>query len=175
MAAIISTDLLHYISPVLIFIAISTIIYAVLQRFSLFGKNQPINAAISVMVGLLFIFTPMANSLIKEVVPWLVVLILIFVVVLLLLMFVGYKEESIVKYLAENSFGYIVITVVIIIFIIALAKVFGPSFYQYPAGGETGILSDIKRVILNPKVLAVFLILIIAAKFIQAIAMPTKK
>ncbi len=175
MAAIISTELLNYVSPVLIFIFVWSILYVVLQKFEIFGKNQPINAAISFAASILFIITPVARALISEVVPWFIIMVLIIVVILVILMFMGYKEVDIVSYMKKERFGITVVTIVIALFLIALAKVLGPSAYQYPAAAEIGILADVRRILLNPKVLGIVFILVVVAKFIHSITYPTEK
>ena len=175
MAAIISTELIHYISPVLIFIFIWAILYAILQKFEGFGKNQSVNAAIAFVASLLFVIMPVTRDLIKEVIPWLIVLVVVIMVILLILMFMGYKEVDIVTYMKENSFGVVIVSIVIIVFLVALGKVVGPALFQYPSPTELGIISDLKRVILNPKTLGVVLILLIASYLIRAIAAPYKK
>lgn len=175
MAAIISTELLHYISPALVFIFIWSILYVVMQKFEAFGKNQPINAAISFAASLLFLLTPIAQSLILEVVPWFVTMVLILVIILLVLMFMGYKEVDIVSYMKKERFGVTVATIVILLFLVALAKVVGPSLYQYPASTDLGIFADMRRIIFNPKVLGAVFILVVIAKFIHSITYPVEK
>ncbi len=175
MATILSAELLSYISPVLMFIFIFAILYSVLQKFESFGKNQPINAAISFAGALLFLIVPLMRDFVTGVIPWLVIMILVIVVILMILMFMGYKETDIVSYMKENSFGAVITTIVVLIFLIVLAKVVGPSFLQYPTPAEAGITSNIKRVLFNPKVLGVIFVLVVAAYFMKAIAIPIRE
>ena len=175
MAAIISTELLSYKSPVLIFIFIWAVFYIVLQKVEFFKGNQPISAAIAFAASILFVVVPVARDLIQEVIPWLLVMILVIVVILTILMFMGYAQKDIVKYMQENTFGAIITIVVVIIFLIALAKVVGPSFYQFPSPAEIGIMADARRVFFNPKVLGTLFILVVAFYLIKAIAIPIKE
>ena len=175
MATIVSAELISYITPVLAFVFVAAIMYAVLQKFESFGKNQSVNIAIAFVTGLLFIMVPVMRDLVREVVPWLVVMIIIIAVILMILMFMGYKETDIVSYMKENSFGAVITTIVILIFLIVLAKVVGPSFLQYPSPAEAGITSNIKRVLFSPKVLGVVFVLVVAAYFMKAISIPIRE
>lgn len=175
MATILSTELMSYFVPVLGFIFIAAIMYAVLERFAYFGKNKAVNIAISFSTGLLFILVPVARDLIREVIPWLIIMVVIIVVILMILMFMGYKETDIVGYMKENSFGAVIVTIVLLLFLISLGKVVGPALTQYPGPGEVGLASDLKRVLFNPKVLGVLFMLIVASYFMKVLAIPPKK
>jgi hypothetical protein len=172
MAAIVSTELIAYISPVLIFIFVWAVLYGVLQKFEAFGKNQPINAAIAFSVSLLFVMIPFFGEIVKNFVPLIVIMILIIVVILIMLMFLGYKETDIVSYMKINSLGTVIVIIVLFLFIFVLGNVLGPAFTQYPSSIETSVGSNLRRVFLNPKVLGMILMFSIAFYLIKAIAAP---
>lgn len=174
MATILSTELLHYISPVLIFIFIFAILYAILQKVEAFGKNQPINSAISFVGALLFVMVPLMRDFVSELIPSLMILLLAIFVILMILMFLGYKEKDMVSYMQENSFGAVIVTLVVLVFLLALGKAVGPVFSQYPGPAEVGAAADLKRVLLNPKFLGAAFILIVASYLMKAIAHPIK-
>ena len=174
MAAIISTELFSYLTPVLIWIFIYAIVYMVLQKAEVF-KSQPINAAIAFAASLLFVIVPVMRDLVREVVPWLLVMVLIVVVIFTLLMFMGYADKDIVTWMKENSFGATITVIVLVIFLIALSKVVGPAFLQYPSAAQVGLAADFKRVIFNPKTLGVVFLLAVAFYFMKSIAIPPKK
>lgn len=173
MAAIISTELLSYLSPVLIWIFVYALIYIVLHKVEIF-KSQPVNAAIAFAASMLFVVVPFMRELVSEVIPWLVVMVLVIVVILTILMFMGYAEKDIVTWMKENTFGATISIIVFVIFLVTLAKILGPSFYQFPSPAEAGIGADFKRVLLNPKTLGTILILAIAFYFIRAIGIPMR-
>lgn len=174
MAAIISTELLAYLSPVLVWVFIFAIVYMILQKVEIF-KSQPINAAIAFAASIMFVVVPIMRDLVREVVPWLIVMALIIVVIFTLLMFMGYKDTDLSTWMKENTFGTTITIIVLVIFLIALSKIVGPAFLHYPALAEVGLAADFKRIIFNPKVLGMILMLAIAFYFIRAIAIPQKK
>lgn len=174
MAAIVSSELLQYISPVLVWIFVFAILYVLLQKIDLFKGNQPMSAAIAFAASILFVVVPVMRELVQEVVPWLLVMILVIVVILIILMFMGYKEVDIVKYMQENSFGATISIIVVILFLVILGKVIGPGFYQHPGPAEVGLAANFRRVLFNPKTLGMIFILVVAFYFIKVISIPIK-
>ena len=160
-----NTEVLEMFSPVIVFILVFVFLYAVLVKLEFLSKNKGVNGLIAFSMAFLFIIFPLMKEVLMEAMPWIVVAFLCIVVIMVILMFMGYKQESIVEWMKDNSFGTVVTIIVSIIFIGALTKVFSAPGAQEAMGG----LDQIRTTLLNPKVLGAVIILIIAAKVMHAV------
>ena len=73
MATILSSNLLEFFMPIVVFIFIFTIFFALLSKIKLFSDNKPLNSLIAFAVSLLFIVVPEARQIIELATPWFVV------------------------------------------------------------------------------------------------------
>ncbi len=169
-----NTELLGFILPVLSFILIYAMIFAILQKTKIFGETTGVNNWVAVALAVLFALMPGAMEFVAIIAPWFVVMVFVAFSFLLVFMFFGTKEERIAD-LSENVvIQWTVIILGIIIVIAALTKIFGPIFGQ-PAAGVAGAGTgwEIQRSLFNPKVLSAVFILMVASqavKFISASA-----
>lgn len=169
MATIFDLGLLEGLTPIFVGIFVFLILYGVFQKLKIFGESAPVSALIAVFIALLFIVSGNLRQLITFFVPWVVVFFVLLIILLLTVMLLGFDQKAIVGYLTDNpGVTTAVVVIVVVIFLIALNQIF-PGFLSYPAAGENGVSSVLRKVIFHPKVLGAVLILVIAAFLVRYI------
>lgn len=166
---------MEFVITTLIFIFLFAILYALITKVELFGENKAVHILIAFSSSLLVLFIPEAKELINYMTPWFIVFLILIIFIMLAVMTLGIKHTEITDWLKNASPGttYIVIVFVIIIFLFACYKVFGNVLT--PAGpGETGLWAAISRAIIQPKVLGVLFLLLIASAIIKAVGFKEK-
>lgn len=162
--------ILGYFTPVIVFLAVWVIFYGVLQKTELLGKNQGLNTLIAFCIAFLFIITATASKLITILLPWLAILIVIAMAAILLFMFMGISGEKVAGAVSDQTWTIVIILIVLLV--IALTQVFGPSvreLTQENAEEGDSFMKTVGEILFHPSVLGMFLILVIAsiaAKFI---------
>ncbi len=156
--------------PIFSFLFIFVLTYAILTRINIF-KGKWINLAISFTISVLFLFTPDAMKVIEVATPSFVLFLFFIFLILMTFLFIGIKETHIVDFFKGNStMAWIVGIIVFLIFAGALTNVYGGVIQAISGGSsESGVLSDIGAVLFNPKVLGVFLLLLIASQAVRLI------
>ncbi len=165
----------EFLITTFIFIFIFAILYALISKIELFGENKAVHVLIAFSTSLLVIFIPETKALINFMTPWFVILIILIVFMLLAVMALGIKHTEITDWLKNVSPGTTsaVVIIVLILFLFAVYKVFGPVFTM--AGPEeTGLWASITRVVLQPKVLGVIFLLLIASAVVRYIGFKEK-
>ncbi len=191
MATILDIGILNYFIPVFIFLFVFTVFFAILQKTKIFGANAGIDALIAFSVAMLFMFVSDARQLITIITPWLVILLVIIMSLLLVFMFLGVKAETISDAMSESGTVWTILIILIIGLIIAFTQVFGSKIasitqgpYPYTtgteqtiatgttttqAGGQQHFLVTVGNIVFSPKILGMFLLLIIASQAIRLI------
>src|SRR3989344_3120944 len=170
MASILSTNLIQFILPVFIFIFIFTIFFALLNKIKMFGDNKPLNSLIAFVISILFVLIPEARQIIEIATPWFVIFVVMGLLLIMCFMILGIKPEFIEEVAKENSVVLsVVVAAVVIIFLFSFTKIFGPGIIQYPDQQATGLISIIKRTILNPKIFGLVIVLIIAGEVVRRV------
>jgi hypothetical protein len=174
MASFLDLSLLNYFSNIFVILFIFAASYAILTFRGPFGENKGVNALISATLALIFIFSQDAIEVIKETVPWFIVMLVILMLVLLVTSSIGATmDPSIMK----NMSVYILI-IGIIILVINLSHRVGQNVGPYlsnettntnvfPATGTGDVGSEsyaqnFGATLFHPKVLALMLIIVIA-------------
>jgi len=188
MATILDINLLQYFIPVFIFLFVFILFFAVLQKTKVLGGNSGMDALVSFSVAMLFMFVSEARQLITVITPWLVILLVIFMSFMLIFMFMGVKAETIADTFSESGNVWTIVIILIIGLIIAFTQVFGSkiaSITQGPYPVETGaeqtttqptqqgsqhFLVTVGSIVFSPKILGMFLLLIIASQAIRLIS-----
>lgn len=192
MATILDLNLLSYFIPVFIFIFVFVLFYAILQKTKILGGNAGMDALVAFSVAMLFIFVSDARQLLTVITPWLVILLVILMSFLLVFMFMGVKAETIADAMGESGTVWTIVIILVIGLIIAFTQVFGSKIasitqgnYPYETGptetttGETTtttasgggqhFLVTVGNIVFSPKILGMFLLLIIASQAIRLI------
>lgn len=115
-----------YFSPVLVFLAVFGIMFALLRKTELLGKSLPVDIFISFVIATIFITASSAAKFLLTVVPWFAVLLISVFLIMLLVSNVKDGKDMIGK-----GFGWIFVVLLIIVFLVAGIKVFSNSLAPY--------------------------------------------
>ena len=191
MATVLDINILSYFIPVFIFLFVFTIFFAILQKTKLLGSNAGVDALIAFSVAMLFMFVSDARQLITVITPWLVIMLVIIMSLMMIFMFLGVKAETISDAMSESGTVWTVLIILIIGLIIAFTQVFGSKIASitqgsFPAtsseevtgttgttttaGGSQHFLVTVGSIVFSPKILGMFLLLIIASQSVRLIA-----
>jgi hypothetical protein len=190
-ATVLDINILSYFIPVFIFLFVFTIFFAILQKTKLLGSNAGIDALIAFSVAMLFMFVSDARQLVTVITPWLVIMLVIIMSLMMIFMFLGVKAETISDAMSESGTVWTVLIILIIGLIIAFTQVFGEKIASitqgsFPAtspdeatgttgtttttGGGQHFLVTVGSIVFSPKILGMFLLLIIASQSVRLIA-----
>jgi len=169
--AVLDISLLKFLSPLITFLLIWGITYAVLEKSNILKGTKQFHAFLGFIVALLFSFTPKAVTLIETVTPWIVVLFVVVILILVLFLATGWTEHSFQEAMGEPVMRWTLIIIILIILVASLTKVFAPI--SPVAGGETSIENgedgsgavgeEKRRAVFSPKILGAVFLLIVAA------------
>lgn len=153
-----------------IFIFVFAVLYALLSKMDWFGENKHVHVFIAFAAALLVIFIPETKELINFMTPWFVIFLILLIFIMLAIMTLGIKGTEISDYLKNASPGTttFVVVIIIIIFLAAIYHVFGPVLTP-AAPGEAGLWAVLTRGVLQPKILGVIFLLIIASVIVKTI------
>lgn len=158
-----AVDILRYFLPVFTFIFVFVILYAILDKTGILGKNKALNTIISLIIALTVLFSGSAVDLINFVAPWFAVIIVISLLAILLLSFYLKQGDNLklgpVPVLAM-VFGAIVI-------MLGITQVFGPVFTPYAEGADPDWTT--LRTLFHPRIIGAFFILLVATFAIKHI------
>lgn len=146
---------LAYFTPILAFLLVFTLVYAVLARTKVLGENSSMNAFLSFLIAMVFIIAPTARGYTLEVTPWIAVFLVSLFFFVLIISFVS-GPEGILK---SRWIGVCVILLLLAIFLVSGIHVFGSLLSNYLNIN----LSEIRELILNPGVLGALLLFAVAA------------
>ena len=181
MASLLDTSLIGFISPVITFLFIWAILYAILNKSKIFGEaSSSISAFIAFVVALMFLFTPSATNLVNIFTPWLVVLFIVVILIVTIFLSIGYTEESFRNFMGEGVIRWTILIIVIIILVISMTQVFpsvstiaggeGTSIDVGEGAGSASVGEEVRRAIFSPKMLGALFLLFIAAFAVRAIS-----
>jgi len=170
MATILSSNIIQFITPVILFIFIFIIFFSLLTRIKLFGDNKPINSIAAFCMAILFLVIPEARQIIEIATPWFVVFVVAGLMLIMAFMILG-VEPNFIKGMAEDNAVVIgvVIGVTVFIFVFALTQVFGQGVLLQPAAGDLSMFAVLKRTALNPKILGFLILFIIAGEVVRRV------
>lgn len=155
---------LSYFMPLLSFLLVFIVTYAILAKTKILGGNSFIHLFLSFVVSIIFIISPSAQKFAMVSTPWIAVFIVILFFILLMLVFVHGNLDDVVK---NPIVPVAIVGVMLVIFIIASVNVFGPLISSYlPGGSEAGMTEQqayAKHFFTNPAVIGAVILLILAA------------
>mgnify|MGYP001561050460 CR=1 FL=1 len=176
MATILSANLLSFFMPIVIFIFIFTIFFALLNKVKIFSDNKPVNSLIAFAVTILFIVIPEARQIVEVATPWFIVFVVFGLLLVLSFMILGVESDFIKEVAKENAIVLgVVIGGVVLVFLVSFTQVFGPGVAQYPASGDASVFAMLKRTLLHPKILGILILLIIAGEVVRRVGYPSQK
>ena len=167
MATVLDLGILNYFTPILIFIFIFVVIYALFEKSKIFGENKELHALIGFVLAIIFVLVKPLREFVTTITPWMVVLFLLIVFILLGVMMLGLKEKDVSEYISANTGVTVTVIVIIaIIFLSGLSSVF-PDAIGVSDGD--GFFSQFRNVVFNAKILGVLLVLIISYFVVRAV------
>ena len=160
MATILDAALLGLITPILIFLFLFAVMYGLLQKIKFFGDNKNFNAIIAFSVALLTMIIPETRVVVSNFTGWFALLAMLVLFIFIFFLFLGVKHETLADVAKEGTFVTFVVIFIIILFLVALTKAFGPFLI---VNQELGFWNSVKRVLFSARFLGVLLILMIAS------------
>jgi len=148
---------LNFFMPVFSFLFVFIVIYALLFKTKVLGESEFILALVSFIISIIFMSFSSLDLYVQTIIPWFVVLTVVVVFVLMLGMFTS--EDWIPK----SWFGWVVVGVLILIFLISAIRVFNPVFHPdlgLASGEGTSILEQFRGYIGGGIVGSILLIII---------------
>lgn len=143
--------------PIFAFILVFVLIYALLGKTKILGESKMIHSLLSLVIAIIFVFTPKARQYTLTATPWFIVFLVSLFFIILVISFVRGNIDDIVKNPAV-SIGLIVILV--IIFLISGMQVFGLTISSMLSLSTT---SELRSVLLQPSVLGIIILFVVAA------------
>jgi len=185
MASVLNLELLEYFLPAFTFLFVLVLSYAILDKFKLLGDNKGVKLVAAFSLSMLLFFSSGVVELINTITPWFIVMIIVAMFLIALFMFMGVKEDSIIKTVGSSQVVWVIIIIAIILLIVALIQVFGSVMSPY-GNSDTGEIdnsvsldgsSQVKsrqsesiKTLVNPKVLGILFLLIISALAVSTIS-----
>jgi len=169
----IDISLLTHIRSVFVFLFIFGIVYAFLEKSKIFGANKGLNSLVAFSIAILFILTEAARTVVNFVTPWFVVFFVMLLFFAMIFMFMGVKEESFATAFKDPAVYYTVLIIFLIIFGIAMSKVFGEQLASTQDDvdiGDEGLGKTVAKILFDPKILGMFLLIIIASFAVRFIS-----
>ncbi len=138
---------LYFFMPVFSFLFVFVVVYAVLAKTKILG-DEKVNLLVSFVMAIIFMNFSSMQLYVETVLPWFVVLL---VCVFLILLIAGFSTK--LENITKPGFGWFIVGVLVIIFLIAAIRVFNPVFhpdYVVTSGDRPMILSQIRDIFGSP-------------------------
>ncbi len=174
MASFLDLSLVNYFSNIFVILFVFAASYAILTFKAPFGDNKGVNALLAATIALIFIFSQDAIQVVKDSVPW-------FIVMMIALMFITLVSSSIGAPMSPSimsNMSTYVLVIGIIIIVVNLGQRVGQNVGPYlsnettntdliPATGTGDVGSgsyaqNFGATLFHPKVLALMLIIVIS-------------
>lgn len=148
---------LAYFMPILAFLLVITLVYALLAKTKVLGENTSINFLVSFAIAMIFLVAPMARAYTLKITPWLAVLIVILFFFVLIISFTG--NAGILK---SKWIGIAVVIILLALLVVSGINIFGSLVNHYLSfiGLSFG---SIKDTILQPSIMGIIVLIIISA------------
>ena len=114
---------LSFFMPVVSFLFVFVVIYALLVKTKIIGDSNFVHLLISFIVAIVFISFSSMELFVRTVIPWFAVLIIVLFLVLLLGLF------SSKDWVPQSWLGWVFVGLLGLVFLISAIKVFNPVFH----------------------------------------------
>jgi len=132
---------ISYFLPIISFLFVFVIMYAILSRFKILGDSTGINTAVSLIIATIFVTVASTQEYIETVTPWFVVLV---VALFFIMILVGFSQLKFEKILTPG-FMWVFVVILIVIFLVAGIKVF-PALFGDVWDEVTGFVTNEARI-----------------------------
>lgn len=138
--ATIDTSGIQYFAPLIGFILVFIVVYAVLNKTKVF-ENLWLELFISFLVSALFISAVGPLEYLQAIVPWFAILLVSLFFILVLTGFIGEKDDALKKWT-----GRAFVFVLLLVFLVSAFFVFSSLLSPYlPGGNQAGANADVLR------------------------------
>jgi hypothetical protein len=178
MATLLDTSLLSLFMPVFIFLLVFVIIYALLSKTQIFGKEKvaALNFMAAVCIAAVSVFAGSLTKVITTITPWIVFIIIILFIIFGLYTWLGVKNEEIWTTIGGNITIFIIILIVVLIGLVtAFEKEISPFLGQSSssstvvADGANSVQKEAIATLIHPRVIGALIILVVAAISVKLI------
>ena len=178
MASFLDISLIGHFSDIFVLLFIFTITYAILLIKGPFGTNKGLNALIALSVSMMFIFSNDLIDIVKNTVPWFILMFIVLIMVLFVTQSIGSTLAPFFK-----NISTIILIIGILILFVQIGLKFGQDAGPFLgnangttttidpdnviAGGDGDVASDsfsqnFGATIFHPKVLALILVMLVS-------------
>ena len=129
--------------PVISFLFVFLIVWAVLTKTKLLGDTGFINLFVSFIMAIIFMSFSSLDLYVQTIIPWFIVL---FIMVFLVLLIAGLSTKDLSK-IMSTKFAWAVIAILLVIFLVAAIKVFNPVLHPdliVTSGEGTSLVEQIR-------------------------------
>jgi len=134
--------------PILSFLLVFTIVFAVLAKYKLLGESKFVNLFVSFLVSTIFVSLTSAREYVISITPWFVVFIVVSLFILALVGFTGKIPEGFTK-----GLGIILVIALLVVFLVSAYFTFSSS----PA------MIDLGEWISKPRIYGALVLLVVSA------------
>ena len=177
---------LQYFSPIFVFVLVFVLVYAMLQFTKILGENKVLHSIIAVMIAVVFLFSTGATTVVMFIAPWFTIFFIFIMFMIMAYKLFGATDDQVRTVIAKaHSLQYFVLAIGIVIILLGLGSGFGQQLLEFGATTETATAAtgteagtatsatasyqeNLIATLFNPKILGMFLILMIAALSIRA-------
>lgn len=132
--AVIDVSFVTYFGPLLAFLIVFVIVFAVLNKTKIIGENAWVQSILSFIVAGVFVSVAGASDFVLTATPWIAVLIVSLAFIILMLAFVNVKIEGGVS----KGIGGVAVLLALVIFVVSAFFLFSHTITQYLPGSTTG-------------------------------------
>lgn len=134
--------------PVFGFLLVFTVVYALLSKTELLGKNRFVHILVSFGIAIIFLVSANAIEYVKVVTPWFAA----FIISLLFIgLVVGLMGKDSMEKIFKPGFAWFIVIVLILIFLVSAAYVFADVINKY--------MGEPKAFLLQPQILGVVVLI----------------
>ena len=198
----ISLELVEHFSPLILFILVFAIIYALFQSAKILGDNKILHSIIAIMTSLMItVFSPGAREVVKYIIPWFTVLAIIMVFAIMLWKMFGITDSDVkATIMKRTDIQWTLFIVVVILVLGALSQAYGQGQLELSdpsSNGSSQNSNDVGKInmgnpgttdtssgsfnqnlgatIYHPKILGAILLFVIASLAIATLTKPVFK
>jgi hypothetical protein len=112
---------LGYFMPIISFLFVFVLIYAVLVKTNILGKNNAVSLMISLMLSAFFIYNASLVEFVKTSAAWFVIF---FICVFFILLLITFTHGDGIKKIMNPSMAWVMLAILVIIFVVSSSYVF---------------------------------------------------
>ncbi|MBT3324281.1 hypothetical protein HN681_04575 [archaeon] len=176
MASVLDLGLVEYFIPIIVFLFVMVVLWALLEKTGFFSKQPWVNLLLSFCLAALFIIVPGISEVITLSLPWFIVLFIFLLFLILTFLFMGVNPDVVSGVFGSNIVVFWAILIISLgIFGFAFTQVYGEQIHDITSTDTTtedgDLVQNIGQILFTPKILGFLLLIVIAGfgvRFISA-------